>query len=131
MTEETPPPALLDINTTPLIDVLLVLLVMLIITIPAQTHTVTLTLPSDQPATIRPVGPVTIAIDATGVMSWNGERVGGIAEIDRRLGNLAAAAPSPEIAVRAHRDAAYRHVVAVISALNRHQIASVTLHDPT
>jgi biopolymer transport protein ExbD len=86
---------LVDINTTPLVDVLLVLLVMLIITIPIRLHSVNLEMPSANappPAT----EPVIVQLDVTptGDFTWNGERLGGRDELERRLRD-AAAQPDP------------------------------------
>src|ERR1700744_6148395 len=67
---------MVDINTTPLIDVMLVLLIMLIITIPVQTHAVKLDMPQANPpaATIQPVV-VDLAIDFDGTITWNGTNI--------------------------------------------------------
>ncbi len=68
---------MIDINTTPLIDVMLVLLIMLIITIPIQTHAVKLDLPVAQPPTDVIVDPVknTVVVSADGKILWNGQPV--------------------------------------------------------
>src|SRR5215210_9384531 len=69
---------MMDINTTPLIDVMLVLLIMLIITIPIQTHAVKLDLPVNQPnQTPPPIDPIknTVNINAQGQILWNGAPV--------------------------------------------------------
>src|SRR3569832_114811 len=65
---------MLDINVTPLIDVMLVLLIMFIITIPPQTHAVTLDLPVNQPNQRPPVDPDknTVVVTAAGAILWNG-----------------------------------------------------------
>jgi len=65
---------MLDINTTPLIDVMLVLLIMLIITIPPQTHAVKLDLPVNQNTPPPPIQPLknTVGITAQGAITWNG-----------------------------------------------------------
>ncbi|MCI1272338.1 MAG: biopolymer transporter ExbD [Sphingobium sp.] len=65
---------MMDMNTTPLIDVMLVLLIMFIITIPIQTHAVKIDLPQNTPPTDNPVDPVKnkVAIDAAGTITWNG-----------------------------------------------------------
>ena len=72
------PEVMLDINTTPLIDVMLVLLIMLIITIPAQLHSVNLDMPVSAPPT-KKVDPVVIKIEvkADSTVLWNGKAVGG------------------------------------------------------
>src|SRR6476619_451755 len=72
------PEVMVDINTTPLIDVMLVLLIMLIITIPIQTHAVQLDLPVNQPnQTPPPIDPVknTVTINAQDQVLWNGAPV--------------------------------------------------------
>src|SRR5215210_5091805 len=68
---------IMDINTTPLIDVLLVLLIMFIITIPIQTHAVKLDLPQNSTDPLPPVDPIKnkVVITAGGAMLWNGTPV--------------------------------------------------------
>src|SRR5438105_1331443 len=82
-----PDEAVSSINTTPLIDVMLVLLVMLIITIPVQLHSVNLNLPIAPSAASPPVPPevVRIDIDATNTVRWNGEAVADEATLAARL----------------------------------------------
>jgi len=65
---------MMEMNTTPLIDVMLVLLIMFIITIPIQTHAVKIDLPQNAPPTDSVVDPVKnkVAIDAAGTITWNG-----------------------------------------------------------
>jgi biopolymer transport protein ExbD len=65
---------MVEMNTTPLIDVMLVLLIMFIITIPIQTHAVKIDLPQNSPPTDSPIDPVKnkVSIDAGGVITWNG-----------------------------------------------------------
>src|SRR6185436_15082739 len=69
---------MMDINTTPLIDVMLVLLIMFIITIPVQTHAVKLDLPQNQPnQPPPPILPVKneVVVDAAGTIFWNGSPI--------------------------------------------------------
>lgn len=68
---------MVEMNTTPLIDVMLVLLIMFIITIPIQTHAVKIDLPQNAPPTDSVVDPVKnkVAIDAGGVITWNGSPI--------------------------------------------------------
>ena len=68
---------MMEMNTTPLIDVMLVLLIMFIITIPIQTHAVKIDLPQNAPPTDSVVDPVKnkVAIDATGTITWNGSPI--------------------------------------------------------
>ena len=65
-----------DLNTTPLIDVMLVLLIMFILTIPQQSHKVAIDLPTAPPVTLHPdLVRNRITIDAAGIIAWNGTRV--------------------------------------------------------
>ncbi|MEJ7927262.1 biopolymer transporter ExbD [Sphingobium sp. AN641] len=68
---------MMEMNTTPLIDVMLVLLIMFIITIPIQTHAVKIDLPQNAPPTDTVVDPVKnkVAIDPAGVITWNGSPI--------------------------------------------------------
>ncbi|KIL99309.1 Biopolymer transport protein ExbD/TolR [Paramagnetospirillum magnetotacticum MS-1] len=111
------PDVMIDINTTPLIDVMLVLLIMLIITIPLQTHSVKLDMPQGPPpqATVLPEV-ARIDIDAQGVITWNGDKVADRADLEARLHQAAIAANPPEIHVRPHKAVAYAHVAGVMAA---------------
>ncbi|MFD1106934.1 ExbD/TolR family protein [Sphingobium olei] len=68
---------MVEMNTTPLIDVMLVLLIMFIITIPIQTHAVKIDLPQNAPPTDSVIDPVKnkVAIDAGGIITWNGSPI--------------------------------------------------------
>ena len=92
------PDVMMDINTTPLIDVMLVLLVMLIITIPIQLHAVNLNMPTGNPPP-PPVLPevVKIDIDGNGVVYWNGLPVPDRATLEDNLKAAAAQAVQPEL----------------------------------
>ena len=80
------PEVMMDINTTPLIDVMLVLLIMLIITIPAQLHSVNLDmpLPSNAAKKVEPVV-IRIDVDVASVVNWNGKPVEGRADLEAKL----------------------------------------------
>jgi biopolymer transport protein ExbD len=117
-----------DINTTPLIDVMLVLLIMLIITIPIQLHAVDLNLPKAQPA--KPQDPpevVSVDITAGGQIQWNGEPLADVAALDTRLRDAAAAPIAPEFHLRADGRAHYRAVAAVMAAIQRRGLRKVGL----
>ena len=77
------PELMMEINTTPLIDVMLVLLVMLIITIPIQLHAVSLEMPVGAPPNQQKMEKIQIDIDASSVVYWNGVAVSG-AELEQR-----------------------------------------------
>ena len=114
------PEVMVDINTTPLIDVMLVLLIMLIITIPIQTHAVKLNMPVGKPppSTVQPQI-VTIDIDFDGTIIWNGEQLAGRPELEARMRNAAAAADQPEIHLRPNKLVKYRNVAMVMASAQR------------
>jgi biopolymer transport protein ExbD len=116
------PELMMDINTTPLIDVMLVLLIMLIITIPIQLHAVNLDMPAGKPPQVQlPPTVVKIDIDAESRLYWNGEVVTALADIDARLREVAAMAPAdrPELHLRPDRAARYELVAAVMAQVQR------------
>jgi len=114
------PEVMMDINTTPLIDVMLVLLIMLIITIPAQLHTVNLDMPVSKPAA-KKVDPVVVKIevDANSVINWNGKPVTSRAELDTKLQEAYQMQPQPELHIRSHAKAKYESVAAVLANAQR------------
>jgi len=107
---------IMDINTTPLIDVMLVLLVMLIITIPIQLHSVNLNLPTGNPPPplVKPEV-LKIDIDARGVIYFNGEVVPDRATVEERFKSYAAQGVQPELHLRPDKAAQY-DVVAMVMA---------------
>ena len=113
------PDVVVDINTTPLIDVMLVLLIMLIITIPIQTHAVKLDMPAGTPppALVLPEV-VTIDVDFDGSILWNGEAV-ETATLDQKLRVAAAATVQPELHLRPHRLVSYKCVALVLASAQR------------
>ncbi|MBU3649630.1 MAG: biopolymer transporter ExbD [Limnohabitans sp.] len=114
------PEVMLDINTTPLIDVMLVLLIMLIITIPAQLHSVNLDMPVSAPPT-KKVDPVVIKIEvkADSTVLWNGKAVGSKADLEARLQEASLLQPQPELHIRSHAKAKYEAVAAVLAGAQR------------
>jgi biopolymer transport protein ExbD len=114
------PEVMMDINTTPLIDVMLVLLIMLIITIPAQLHSVNLDMPVNASAA-KKVDPVVIKIDvdAQSVVNWNGKPIGSRAEMEQKLIEAAAMQPQPELHIRSHAKAKYEAVAGVMASAQR------------
>jgi len=123
------PPAMAEINATPLIDVLLVLLIMVIVTIPVQPHLIDLALPADSPHPATPPRAITIDVGEGGVLHWEEDVLADAASLDARLDAVAKAADPPEIHLRAHADAPYGTVVAVMAAARRHEIAKFGLVD--
>jgi biopolymer transport protein ExbD len=114
------PDVVVDINTTPLIDVMLVLLIMLIITIPIQTHAVKLDMPAGTPppALVLPEV-VTIDVDFDGTILWNGEAVADTATLDQKLRMAAAETVQPELHLRPHRLVSYKYVALVLASAQR------------
>ena len=102
---------MVEMNTTPLIDVLLVLIVMLIITIPAQLHAVALEMPSKsmqaQPKLIR------VQIDANGFVRWDNELIRDVATLDERLSEAASLPEQPEIHITPEPNTPYALVVSM------------------
>ncbi len=119
---------MMEMNTTPLIDVMLVLLVMLIITIPIQNHAVKLNMPQGAPPTVHkdPVV-VTIDIDLYGGVYWNGVKLSNRAEVEAKLKNVALEADQDEIHLRPNKDATYDHVAAVLAAAQRLGVTKIGL----
>jgi biopolymer transport protein ExbD len=115
------PEVMIDINTTPLIDVMLVLLIMLIITIPIQTHAVKLDMPTGAPPTSNEPPPVVeIAIDFDGTVTWNGQIVPDRQTLEWRLKTEAVeVAIQPEVHVRPNKLATYKYVAAVMASAQR------------
>jgi biopolymer transport protein ExbD len=102
---------MVEMNTTPLIDVMLVLIVMLIITIPVQLHSVALDMPSassnEQPSLVR------VQIDASGFVKWDGEVISDVAVLDARLQGAAAQNVQPEIHITPEPNTPYALVVSM------------------
>ena len=114
------PEVMIDMNTTPLIDVMLVLLIMLIITIPAQLHAVNLDMPLPTNAA-KKADPVVIKIDvdANSVINWNGKPVASRAELEAKLTEASAQQPQPELHIRSHAKAKYEAAAAVMASAQR------------
>ena len=114
------PDVMVEINTTPLIDVMLVLLVMLIITIPIQLHSVNLNMPvgTPPPQVEKPVV-ITVDVDFDGTIYWNGEVVADKDTLESRLTDAAAQPVQPEVHLRPNKLAEYKDVAAVMAAAQR------------
>ena len=111
---------MLDINTTPLIDVMLVLIIMLIITIPVQLHSVNLNMPAgNPPPPTKPPVVVTIDVDFDGTVLWNGEVLPNQQALDARLAQAAAEPDQPEVHLRPNKLVAYKNVAAVMASAQR------------
>jgi biopolymer transport protein ExbD len=111
---------MLDINTTPLIDVMLVLLVMLIITIPIQLHSVNLNMPvgNPPPPLVLPEV-VKIDIDDRGVTYWNGEVVPDRAQLEEKMKAAASQQVQPEVHLRPDKESRYAIAAGVMASAQR------------
>lgn len=113
---------MVEMNTTPLIDVLLVLLVMLIITIPVQMHSVKLDMPRpDQPPPPQTEEPevIDIEVDFDGTVFWNGNPVSSLKVLEGYFKNVADQEPQPEIHLKPNRLVKYDYVTKVLAAAQR------------
>lgn len=113
------PEVMMDINTTPLIDVMLVLLVMLIITIPIQLHAVNLEMPVGAPPVnnIKPEK-VQIDIDDRSVVYWQGLPVDAGA-LEQKMTEMAKLPTQPEVHIRPNKDSEYAVFANVLSSSKR------------
>jgi biopolymer transport protein ExbD len=109
-----------DMNTTPLIDVMLVLLIMLIITIPIQTHAVKMNLPVGNPPP-PPVPPqvVNIDVDFDGTITWNGDAIPNDTALEAHLHAASVMDPQPEIHLNPNKLATYKYVAHVMAEAQR------------
>ncbi|MGF7171282.1 biopolymer transport protein ExbD [Sphingobium xanthum] len=117
-----------DLNTTPLIDVLLVLLVMLILTIPLQTHQVAIDLPTMVPPKTLQPDPVRnrVTIDGSDVIRWNGAAVSE-AQLRVLLRQSMALAVEPALDLQPDAEARYALVDAILAAIKRAGVTKLGL----
>jgi biopolymer transport protein ExbD len=121
------PEVMVDINTTPLIDVMLVLLIMLIITIPIQTHAVKLNMPvGNPPPPTEPPVVITIEVDFDGTVLFNGEQVDD-ATMNARFKQAAAQPVQPEFHLRPNKLVTYKYVAHVMAAAQRDGVTKIGL----
>ena len=119
---------MVDINTTPLIDVMLVLLIMFIITIPIQTHAVKLNMPVG-PSSVPPKPPevVRIDVDFDGRIGWNGEVIESRAELEARLAAVAAKPEQDEVHLRPNKLVEYEVVAMIMASAQRLGVTKIGL----
>jgi biopolymer transport protein ExbD len=111
---------MVDINTTPLIDVMLVLLIMFIITIPIQTHSIGVDLPGQATAQTIPMDPVKnkVTIDAAGLIRWNGTAIDRLT-LRQYLAASLRMPVEPELQFQPEADARYLTVDEVLADIKR------------
>jgi len=116
---------MMDINMTPLIDVMLVLLIMFIITIPVMTHAVKLDMPraSNAPSVTQPVV-INLEIDFDGTVLWNGTPV-DIEALEAYFRREAANEPQPELHIRPSKRAKYDVVARVLASAQRNGMRKI------
>ena len=120
------PEVMMDINTTPLIDVMLVLLIMLIITIPVQLHSINLDMPTGTPPpAIKKPTIVRIEIDARNVVHWNDKTLADRAELDALLQLASQQQPQPELHIKPQGKAKYEAVAGVLASAQRNGLTKL------
>ena len=111
---------MIEMNMTPLIDVMLVLIIMLIITIPIQNHAINLNMPVGTPPPPKsPPVVVTIDVDFDGTILWDNVVVPDRGQLEARLAQVAAQADQPEVHLRPNKLVAYKSVAAVMASAQR------------
>lgn len=113
------PEVMNEINMTPLVDVMLVLLIIFIITVPVLTHSVKVDLPraDNTPNELKPET-VNLAVNAEGHIYWNENEV-TMEELELRLLTAATQQPQPEVHIRGDKAVAYEHVIKTMAAVQR------------
>ena len=117
-----------DINTTPLIDVMLVLLVTLILSLPIMTHAVKLDMPPPNPnQPPPPVQPEIINLDIyyDGTISWNGQTIPSLQELEQQFQVAAAKDPQPELHLAPDSHVKYDVVAKVLAAAQRNNMTKI------
>jgi biopolymer transport protein ExbD len=114
------------INTTPLVDVMLVLLIIFLITIPVATHTVKVDLPKDlsQPTQTR-LSNVVVAVTSDSRVWWNQTPVADMAGLEARLEQAAVQRPQPQIQIRADEHVRYEKVGGIVAACQQAGISHI------
>ncbi|NBT00749.1 MAG: biopolymer transporter ExbD [Betaproteobacteria bacterium] len=111
---------MVEINTTPLIDVMLVLLIMLIITIPIQTHAVKMNMPiGNPPPQVKQPTVIKLDVDFDGTIYWNGQALADRPSLESKLSEIANQADQPEVHLRPNKLVKYEHVAAVLASAQR------------
>jgi biopolymer transport protein ExbD len=126
--ESREPDVMIDINTTPLIDVMLVLLVMLIITLPIQLHSVNLNMPTGNPPPPLVMPEIVkIDIDNAGKIYWNGEVVPDRATLETKIQAAAAQPVQPELHLRPDKASQYAVAATVMASAQRLGLTKIGL----
>jgi biopolymer transport protein ExbD len=122
------PEVMVDINTTPLIDVMLVLLIMLIITIPIQTHAVKLNMPVNAPQQpLKPPVVVSIDVDFDGTILWDGQVIPDRQTLEYKFQQIAQLDDQPEVHLRPNKLVGYKYVAQVMASAQRLGVTKIGL----
>ncbi len=114
------PEPMMEMNMTPLIDVMLVLIIMLIITIPKQNHSVNLDMPVGPPPAIEKVPVIiTLDVDFDGTILWNNEVIPDRRTLEARLRDVAAMPDQAEVHLRPNKLVEYKYVAGVLASAQR------------
>jgi len=114
------PEPMMEMNMTPLIDVMLVLIIMLIITIPIQNHAIKLNMPTGNPPQQSALPIVdTVDINPVGTVSWNGAAMANRAELEGKLQAVVAGGNVDEVHLRPNKLVEYKSVAAVMASAQR------------
>ena len=116
-----------EINITPLVDVMLVLLVIFMITLPLITHRLAVDLPetdTNAPSTSTDPAPVELGIDADGQLFWNGVAL-SLADLELRLQEAARGEPKPELHLHAAKNTPYQCLAEVMAAAQRNGLTRI------
>lgn len=119
---------MMEINTTPLIDVLLVLLIMLIITLPAMTHAIKINTPYGNDAA-KPPPTIEVAVDFDNVIVWNGSPVASYEELERMMQAAAKLRPQPHLTVRADKRSRYDALAHVLGIAQRNGLREIGIQE--
>jgi biopolymer transport protein ExbD len=120
------PEPMMEMNMTPLIDVMLVLIIMLIITIPKQNHSVNLNMPvgTPPPPTAPPVV-ITIDVDFDGTILWDNTVIPDRPSLEAKLKEVAAQADQPEVHLRPNKLVSYKYVAGVMATAQRLGVSKI------
>ena len=118
---------MIEVNTTPLIDVMLCLLIILIFSVPIMTHAIKLDMPQIDPRTNKPIKPETIdlEIDFDGTLVWNGTIVPSLEALEGYFRSAAAQDTQPELHLRPDRRAKYEIVAKVLASAQRNRMTKM------
>lgn len=115
-----------EINTTPLVDIMLVLLIIFLITIPVATHSIQVNLPERMShLTMVKQGNIVLAVNADGQIYWNEQPLADVSVLNNKLAEIAALKPQPQIQIRGDINARYEFVGKVVEACQQAGITRV------